>query len=170
MDISRALEKLKIEWEDFFRAAEDFFSPGWDKYNSYSSFSENFTADFNLENGFTGEIENKTDLFEKESKEENNEFFDNEDEFKAYVRRYRKTGFFYPGIEVRRVPAHQLGYGVLGRCFPYSGIIEIRQDLYGDEFSEVLTHELTHMANPHWGELDVRMATRMKLPFTPRWH
>lgn len=170
MDLQDSLRKLETEWDEFFQSVEEFFSPGFDKYNAYSSFAENFAVDA-TENGFTGEVqdppeekeESVEELFERVEKEA-------EEEFKKYVRRYRSSMLPYPGIEIERVAAHMLGYGVLGRCFPYSGLIQIRSDLYGDEFAEVLTHELTHLQNPHWGELEVRMATRMKLPFTPKWH
>lgn len=162
MDLLSSLKKLETEFEDFF-------PPGFDKYNAYTPFQENFTADFTVE--LTGMNEIDDAVKEAEEKAQQNEMED-EGEMNPHPNpnKYKKLGFFYPGFEIRRVPAHSLGYGVLGRCFPYSGIIEIRNDLYGDEFSEVLTHELTHMANPQWSELDVRIATRNKLPFSPKWH
>ena len=169
MDLLPSLRKLEMEFEDFFETLEDFFSPGFDKYNAYSPFQEDFNADLTMENGFTGMNEIDEAVQEAEAIEQK---LEDEGETSPHPNpnKYRKLGFFYPGFEIRRVPAHALGYGVLGRCFPYSSIIEIRNDLYGDEFNEVLTHELTHMANPHWSELDVRIATRQKLLFTPKWH
>lgn len=168
MDFLSSLKRLETEFEDFVGTVEDFFSPGFDKYNAYTPFQESFAGDFTLDAGFSGMEEIDQAVQEAEQKDE----MEDEGETNPHPNpnKYKKLGFFYPGFEIRRVPAHSLGYGVLGRCFPYSGIIEIRNDLYGDEFNEVLTHELTHMANPQWSELDVRIATRNKLPFSPKWH
>lgn len=95
-----------------------------------------------------------------------------EGNLKYYARKYHRIGLTYPGMSIERVPADVLGYGVLGRCFPYSdtGLIQIRNDLYGDDFTEVLTHELKHMAHPEMSEDEIRQETRRKLPFTPRFH
>ncbi len=147
-----------------FRAVDDFFSPGFAKYGGYGEFSESMALS----------LDDVTEIQEPCEDSESNEEGIGEEYGKGlewYTRECRPpSGFFYPGIEVKKVPAGQIGYGILGRCFPYSGVIEIRSDLYGDDFAEVLTHEIIHMQNPHMGEHEVRMATRMKLPFTPRWH
>ncbi|MBI4181589.1 MAG: hypothetical protein HY520_01320 [Candidatus Aenigmarchaeota archaeon] len=90
--------------------------------------------------------------------------------FRTYTRSYPRTGLVYGGWDVHRVPAHEMGYGILGRCWPTTGRIEIRSDLYGDDFIEVLTHEATHMTNPDAPEQDVREMTRRKLSFSARWH
>jgi len=147
------LKELEKNIEELFDALDGFFSPGFDKYNAYSSFTENFSVD-------TLDTEERSVL----------ENSDNTSLDKFDTSTYRSPMIFYPGIEIRRSSSSELGYGILGRCFPYSGIIEIRNDLYGDDFFEVLTHELTHMHNPHLNELEVRAATRLKMPFTPKWH
>ena len=156
MNIKDTIQKLQLEFDGFVSELEGWFSPGFDKYNAYQEFTENFAID-------------PAEADEREI----DDFFKNvgsDDEvFKERIRKYRPI-LVYPGIEIKRVPASHLGYGILGRCFPYAGLIEIRSDLYGEDFTEVLTHELTHMHNPHLGELEVRMATRMKLSFIPKWH
>ncbi|MBL7160911.1 MAG: hypothetical protein ISS93_03630 [Candidatus Aenigmarchaeota archaeon] len=164
----RSLKKLEMELDSFQKEVESLFSWGMDKYNSYQDFTENFAAD-SLGGGFFGE---KIELEEEESIEKEWERLEKEGEkcFRETMRNATPSLPMYPGIEIHRVPAGQLGYGILGRCFPYSGLIEIRSDLYGDDFQEVLTHELTHLQNPQMGEMDVRAATRLKLQFTPKWH
>lgn len=162
------LQAVEREIEELELAIEEAFSVGWEKYASYQIFCENFSADVSLEKGFVGTPSMEKDSFSDEKKDKEDPL--EEDEFKKKTRQYRKPMVFYPGIEIQRVPSGTLGYGVLGRCFPYAGLIQIRQDLYGDDFFEVLTHELTHMQHPHLGETEVRGATRMKLPFTPKWH
>ena len=169
MDLRAALMELESGLEELFQATEELFSPGMDKYNSYQVFSESFAVDAAAD---VPEIEAE----EADSEQEVNEFFRNYGE--AEERKNKKLvnpknyspKILYPGIDIKKVPAGQLGYGILGRCFPYSGLIEIRSDLYGEDFREVLMHELTHMQHPNWSEMDVRVATRMRLPFSPRWH
>ena len=180
MNFLKILERLEIEFNGFQESVDGFFSPGLDKYNGYSEFAENLVE---FENGFEGiELKSSDSGFGNPGEAELEAFdsvplleqtlleWDLEDDFRKTARAYRPFSLAYPGFEIQRVPAGQLGYGVLGRCFPYSGIIQIRNDLYGDEFTEVLTHELVHMRNPHLGELDVRAATRLSLHFSPRWH
>jgi hypothetical protein len=180
MDFKSALRGLEKEFDSFIQEVEGFFTPGFGKYTGYGEFVDNFAVDFTPELGFVGmeesvlvkegEVENeKVEEVEIETQEPEEIDFDDEVVFRNYVRAYRKPPV-YAGWEVRRVAAHHMGYGVLGRCFPYSGIIEIRGDLYGDDFQEVLTHEIIHMQNPGASELDVRQLTRMRLSFTPRWH
>lgn len=65
-----------------------------------------------------------------------------------------------PFIPVRRVPQHQLGYGVLGRYFPGSGQVDIVDWAHGNDFEEVYAHEARHAMNPDSGEEDVRQFTR----------
>jgi hypothetical protein len=73
-------------------------------------------------------------------------------------------------VVIRKVPRYALGYRVLGRAFPYAGIIEIAADLYGQEFEEVKTHEMLHIKYPRASELSIRSMTKALLPFTPRFH
>ncbi|MBI2675242.1 MAG: hypothetical protein HYX24_02195 [Candidatus Aenigmarchaeota archaeon] len=76
----------------------------------------------------------------------------------------------YMGVVIRRVPRWHLGYGVLGRAFPFYGLVEIAQDLYGKDFEEVKTHELMHIKYPDRPENEIRQMTKVALPFQPRWH
>lgn len=77
---------------------------------------------------------------------------------------------YYNNIEIRKVPRFRLGYNVLGRAFPPSGLIEIAEDLYGQDFQEVKTHEMLHIKHPQKSEYEIRQLTRLSLPFPPRWH
>ncbi len=64
------------------------------------------------------------------------------------------------GVIVRRVPSHILGTGVLGRAFLHQNYIEILESLMGNNYIEVLTHELLHLEHSHYGEMKIRMMTR----------
>lgn len=77
---------------------------------------------------------------------------------------------YYNNIEIRKVPKFKLGYNILGRAFPSAGLIEIADDLYGQDFQEVKTHELLHVKHPEKTEYEIRQLTRLSLPFSPRWH
>lgn len=66
-------------------------------------------------------------------------------------------------IVVRKRPRYVLGYGVLGRTWPSLRVIEIREDLEGREFYEVLLHELTHIERPYDSEYETRQRTRERL-------
>ncbi|MBI4021531.1 MAG: hypothetical protein HY369_04765 [Candidatus Aenigmarchaeota archaeon] len=156
MSVERLLRDMEAEVERLKEAVDDFFSPGMDKYTAYAPFTEAFAIDPLVPESDVPALRLENQEGDRDSPES--------------ARNYRPPLNPYPGIEIRRVAGHELGYGILGRCFPYSGLIEIRSDLYGEEFAEVLTHELTHMASPQLSELDVRVATRMKLPFSPKWH
>lgn len=76
----------------------------------------------------------------------------------------------YLGVMIRRVPPEVLRPQVLGRAFPSLGLVEIRNDLYGNDFEEVKLHELMHMSHPSKSEYEIRQLTRMALPFSPRFH
>jgi hypothetical protein len=77
---------------------------------------------------------------------------------------------YYNNLEIRKVPRFKLGYNVLGRAFPSIGLIEIADDLYGQDFQEVKTHEMLHIKHPEKTEYEVRQLTRLVLPFSPKWH
>jgi hypothetical protein len=68
----------------------------------------------------------------------------------------------YEYIRVRRVPSYELGEWVLGRAWPYQNLIEIDYNLAGEEFEEVLEHELTHIKY-RLSEYLTRVITRIKL-------
>jgi len=81
-------------------------------------------------------------------------FADKKDYYVAYKIAYT------PYVVVRRVSRHYLGEGVLGRAFPFAKLIEIAADLYGDQFTEVLLHELNHVRFPEDPESRTRDRTR----------
>ena len=66
------------------------------------------------------------------------------------------------GVRVHKVPSYRLGEGVLGRAWIYDGLIEIRYDLRGEEFEEVLLHEMIHMKY-RLDEYKTRALTRIAL-------
>ena len=78
-----------------------------------------------------------------------------------YYIAYRRS--YVPGMIVRKVPRSELGYNILGRTWPGMGIIEIAMDLYGDDFDEVLLHEMIHNENPESSEEEVRTETLRRL-------
>ncbi len=80
-----------------------------------------------------------------------------------------RTTHIPAGVEIIRVPKDCLGYRVLGRAFPRLGLIEIADDLHGNDFEEVKTHELMHMENPTASEYEIRALTRIRLPFQVKW-
>jgi hypothetical protein len=65
-----------------------------------------------------------------------------------------------PFMHVERVPGHVLGEGVLGRTYTGLGHVQIREDLYGDDFLEVYVHELKHSFSPWLSEQQVRFWTK----------
>lgn len=71
-----------------------------------------------------------------------------------------------PSLPIQRVPSHILGYGCLGRCYTGTNLIQIRDDLYGNDFDEVYVHEILHAINPMLDELDVRRQTRHMFDYT----
>jgi hypothetical protein len=73
----------------------------------------------------------------------------------------KSTDVYVPtGVTVRRVPSHILGNGVLGRAFIYSNYIEILDSLLGNEYLEVLTHEVMHIRYPEKREMEIRQITK----------
>jgi hypothetical protein len=74
------------------------------------------------------------------------------------------------GISITRVPQQQLGHGVLGVAYPGSGIIKIADHLFGLDFEEVKKHEINHMLYPFLTEHEIRLKTKMELPFETRYH
>jgi hypothetical protein len=62
---------------------------------------------------------------------------------------------FVPSLPIQRVPACILGYGVLGRCYVGTPLIQIRDDLHSERFENVVVHETKHAIAPHLGEPDV---------------
>ncbi len=74
------------------------------------------------------------------------------------------------GVMVRRVPRQTLGHGVLGRAWLGTNNVEILDTLDGNDFLEVLVHEVNHINNPWMYEGQIREKTRNELWFTPRYH
>ncbi|MEM2139018.1 MAG: hypothetical protein QXM96_02605 [Candidatus Woesearchaeota archaeon] len=77
---------------------------------------------------------------------------------------YASFGYFSlfvpTGVIVRSVPQSVLGNGVLGRAFIYQNYIEILDSLVGNEYIEVLTHEVLHIMYPEKKETEIRLMTR----------
>ncbi len=74
------------------------------------------------------------------------------------------------GITVVKVPPYVLGENVLGRAFIYQGFIQIREDMHGNDYEEVLLHELLHIFHPEKDEKEIRDMTRTRLPFVSRYN
>ncbi len=68
----------------------------------------------------------------------------------------------YPVIEY--VPDYILGEGVLGRCFPSKGLVQIDRKLHGSARDKVKEHEITHYRHPEWSEWEVRRRTGTERP------
>jgi len=68
----------------------------------------------------------------------------------------------YPIIEY--VPDYILGHGVLGRCFPSKGLVQIKRTLKGHVKNRVKDHELAHFEHPEWTEWEVRKRTNTEKP------
>ncbi|MBN2422055.1 hypothetical protein JXB41_02415 [Candidatus Woesearchaeota archaeon] len=89
-------------------------------------------------------------------------------EHKTKPEENKKDNFTYSfsptGIIVRSVPEHILGVGVLGRAFIHSNYIEILDTLMGQDYVEVLTHEILHIKMPHYSEMKIREITRNYIP------
>ena len=83
--------------------------------------------------------------------------------FKDYIFRPLK-------ISVTRVPQYGLGEGVLGRTWTNKGIVEILYGLYGNDFDEVLMHEILHNIYPDDPEWMIRQKTRDRMPFDTKWN
>lgn len=91
--------------------------------------------------------------------------------FLFYDRDYEVVSCVYLGnIRIHRVPGQRLGYKVLGRAFPWYGLIEIRDDLTGNDFIEVKTHEILHIIHPQMSEYNIRAMTKQALPFPTHFH
>ena len=78
--------------------------------------------------------------------------------------------FIPSNVRIRRVPPAVLGENVLGRSFPGLKIVEIRDDLYGKEWEEVMRHEMNHINFPYLTEGQIRTKTKQGLPFVPHYH
>jgi len=68
----------------------------------------------------------------------------------------------YPVIEY--APDYILGEGVLGRCFPSRGLIQLKRDVHGHVRDRVKDHELAHYNHPEWSEFEVRAKTNTLKP------
>ena len=92
-------------------------------------------------------------------------------EYTTKTNNEKKWYTFVPSnIKIKRVPQAVLGKGVLGRSFPGLKIVEIREDLYGKEWEEVLRHEMNHINFPYLTENQIRTKTKQELPFQSRYH
>ncbi|MBT3463538.1 hypothetical protein HN827_01990 [archaeon] len=74
------------------------------------------------------------------------------------------------GITVETVPQHVLGDNVLGRAFIYQNRIQILNTLSGNDYHEVMTHEIFHIQNPEMNERNIRMMTKNYIGGNARYH
>ena len=185
-----SIENLLAECEDLF---QDIFTGMSDLFldNISDNFRISLIDNYSLDGGFYSGLPSSSFKIEKEPAFPLAETFkDIEDELEREYDKYRinlegeedepeeptlisspvRESPYYGNIIIRKVPRYQLGYHVLGRAFPYLGIVEIAADLYGQDFDEVKTHELMHMKHPQASELEVRRMTKEMLPFPTRFH
>jgi len=83
---------------------------------------------------------------------------------------WTKYVFVPTNLAVRKVPQYALGTGVLGRTWPGTGVIEILAGLYGDDFNEVLMHEVLHNIYPSDSEGTIRYKTKQRMSFPTKWN
>jgi hypothetical protein len=90
----------------------------------------------------------------------------------SYAPQENRISSFYGlgAINIVKVPKTILGENVLGQAIPSLGLVQIRDDLYGDSFEEVKHHELNHCNYPNLSEWQIRQKTKNELPFEPRFH
>ncbi len=110
-------------------------------------------------------LENTYYVYLRKRKDEKEENENIEKKFYTAVSESKKEehsyGLFIPtGVVVRRVPQNILGNGVLGRAFIHQNYIEVLDSLIGNEYTEVLTHEVFHIMYPDKHEKDIRMMTK----------
>ena len=80
----------------------------------------------------------------------------------------REEGFYVytpSGLRVERASQTELGSGVLGVAYIGLGLIKILDTLYGQDYHEVLKHEVLHHRYPHESESAIRKMTMNELPF-----
>jgi hypothetical protein len=97
----------------------------------------------------------------KDEKDEGNDFTYSPNAKTSTSKEEHSYGLFIPtGVVVRRVPQNILGNGVLGRAFIHQNYIEVLDSLVGNEYTEVLTHEVFHIMYPDKHELEIRNMTK----------
>jgi len=69
------------------------------------------------------------------------------------------------GLHVVRASQAELGSGVLGVAYIGMGLIKILDTLQGQDYKEVLKHEVLHHQYPHESERAIRQRTVNELPF-----
>ncbi len=73
-------------------------------------------------------------------------------------------------VTVLRASQAELGDNVLGLAYPGLKLVKILDCLCGNDYKEVLQHELNHIFFPHMSEQDIRYMTKRELPFYTRYH
>jgi len=162
LELITTLEKLKEEFDRMTEELLGLFNADTMPEYKHSRKGYSILPSLNFEEKILG--------VDEEKPEEGNDSEEQEDETNPYLPVYQPQKPDYFGWIIRKVPRQQLGYGILGRAFPYMGLIEIAADLYGNDFEEVRTHEILHMQHPEKSEFDIRLLTKMSIPFAPRWH
>jgi len=78
---------------------------------------------------------------------------------------------FSPGwVTVVKASKMELGEGVLGVAYPGLKLVKVLGTLEGNDYQEVLKHELNHIFFPHENEQNIRYMTKRELPFYTRYH
>jgi hypothetical protein len=70
----------------------------------------------------------------------------------AYVQPDRFYVHIPAGVKVHRAPVSEFGSNLFGLAYPATGDVYVRDDLQGDEYIEVLFHEVSHVQYPHFSE------------------
>ena len=163
------LENIENHLFDFVRNMNNLFcEPDFEKYAINSYLGSPSLKLIEKEIGLEGGGKEINDIFKNEGIEKKDG--EQPGKINPYLFLYQARKPEYFGWIIRRASRLELGYGVLGRAFPYRGLIEVASDLYGNDFEEVKMHEILHMQHPEKSEMEIRMMTRMALPFTPHWH
>jgi hypothetical protein len=84
----------------------------------------------------------------------------------------QEEGFYVytpSGLRVVRASEGELGKGVLGVAYIGLGLIKILDNLYGQEYQEVLKHEVLHHQYPHEAESSIRKMTMNALPYPTKY-
>jgi hypothetical protein len=168
-----AIVKKNNDFKNIVKYMGDFFSERFinrlfDEDNNDKKNKNNGLENSDTKNEIIKEIE-------RVNREENN------NKPKSYLVRYYYCTIFQKkqlynfyvympgGLILERVSHHALGPGVLGRAFPGLNLIQIREDLYGNDFEEVKKHEVNHIIFPYLNESEIRSKTKSELPFYTRF-
>ena len=72
-------------------------------------------------------------------------------------------------VTIVRAPESELGRGVLGIAYIGSNLVKVLDTLHGDDFKEVLRHELLHIQYPAATEGWIRQRTKQEMLFPTKY-